>query len=986
MLYYWDDRDGSDFSGWWFGPKVGGDQVWAYQPGKDKTPPETGWKVPYDGSVDENFKVVRKKEKKEKKELREEKAAVAYPGMWYGMPTPALLDPHAAERQMQEYARLQQEETKRRLEEEFQRQKREEQMRREAERKRKEEARKKQEEIRKKREEEMKKQKELQEQRIKEGKAVFLVRKAIQKLEAATPETMEGLQKEMEECLQLHLEDTGSQKGHMKSECDKCMEKTTKRIELLNEAKRKAQEKKEADEKKRLEMETRAKDLLSELSGLLDMADKGVEQLRETAAPMETSDEQSLHEVEACSEAVEAAGADCKALIKTCMDFLVSHGPEMKEPPIVGLSPGTTDLKQRMARCLSRINECTKLSDAVLTAVRAVKDAAARRVVATAKTRSLEELFAKFDVDRDQMLSTSEVRAFAKELGVEISPEAMKQIWRSMVDEQGGVAFSRFPLLKMKLGVEKELVRDRQRKVLREARDKVRATLRAQLDTKVEVVEREVDAMKQAVVKVEGALPPLTEQDRNTLAEADLFSKTDGCKRLIQDARQVALTVQEKIKALPGGFEEKHLEDVKDLLVPDLRVLSKQMGRLDLRLHRVELLCDRFNSEVERRQQAHLYGARLFAVKVARLYAARRGRSIRQLFREMDANGDGEIDSKEFSLFFMSIDRDILEEASAPPELGKAKLPVMPVDFTEDLLAQLFKTVADGGRLSEDVFCRIMRSYGKVVKEGVMTKDLKVTGENAVRKLCVDEVLEVLEGPVEEEELKVPRVKARCISDDSEGWLTIRGNDGTTFLQDWHALFRILRDVPLTANFERPADPSSRVLDIEGEETKMENSELPEGLDKVPRQVGLVEPEVELPAKAAESAAEAAASIIDVNVQTGEVSQVSQVPLEEKVMDEDGDDIFDPESPFEPGDFDFEVEETNIGYQLLQHVDSPEHEDPDEGFRRLRAGEVVEVLEWPNNHLESGLTRMKVLALADDAMGWITQTNADGVLFAEPHS
>ena len=36
-------------------------------------------------------------------------------------------------------------------------------------------------------------------------------------------------------------------------------------------------------------------------------------------------------EVEACSEAVESAGADCKSLIKTCMDFLVSHGPEMKD-------------------------------------------------------------------------------------------------------------------------------------------------------------------------------------------------------------------------------------------------------------------------------------------------------------------------------------------------------------------------------------------------------------------------------------------------------------------------------------------------------------------------------------------------------------------------------------------------------------------------------------------------------------------------------
>lgn len=178
MLYYWDDRDGSDFSGWWFGPRVGGDQasklcraqchcigthtcvifvnryvlyvslfyrycsticissmhlyacifcpypsapqstnpsnqwlplrcgqVWGYQPSTDTTPPESGWKVlqlkctdlndlnqlsngikkdanvcalmcwfrviqvlevPYDGPVDENLKVIRKKEKKEK--------------------------------------------------------------------------------------------------------------------------------------------------------------------------------------------------------------------------------------------------------------------------------------------------------------------------------------------------------------------------------------------------------------------------------------------------------------------------------------------------------------------------------------------------------------------------------------------------------------------------------------------------------------------------------------------------------------------------------------------------------------------------------------------------------------------------------------------------------------------------------------------------------------------------------------------------------
>ena len=78
----------------------------------------------------------------------------------------------------------------------------------------------------------------------------------------------------------------------MKGEADKYLEQTKKRIEHLNEApssvawlhglpawrqaKKKAQEKKEADEKRRMELESRARELLSELSGLLDMAEKGV--------------------------------------------------------------------------------------------------------------------------------------------------------------------------------------------------------------------------------------------------------------------------------------------------------------------------------------------------------------------------------------------------------------------------------------------------------------------------------------------------------------------------------------------------------------------------------------------------------------------------------------------------------------------------------------------------------------------------------------
>merc|ERR1719482_1137114 len=56
MIYFWDERDGASFSGWWFGPKLGGDQVWAYHPSRvSQSPPKSGWKVPYDGPVDPSF-------------------------------------------------------------------------------------------------------------------------------------------------------------------------------------------------------------------------------------------------------------------------------------------------------------------------------------------------------------------------------------------------------------------------------------------------------------------------------------------------------------------------------------------------------------------------------------------------------------------------------------------------------------------------------------------------------------------------------------------------------------------------------------------------------------------------------------------------------------------------------------------------------------------------------------------------------------------
>lgn len=48
LVYYWNDADGAEHQGWWFGPHIGSVSVWAYCPGVAALPPESGWHIPFD--------------------------------------------------------------------------------------------------------------------------------------------------------------------------------------------------------------------------------------------------------------------------------------------------------------------------------------------------------------------------------------------------------------------------------------------------------------------------------------------------------------------------------------------------------------------------------------------------------------------------------------------------------------------------------------------------------------------------------------------------------------------------------------------------------------------------------------------------------------------------------------------------------------------------------------------------------------------------
>jgi len=89
-------------------------------------------------------------------------------------------------------------------------------------------------------------------------------------------------------------------------------------------------------------------------------------------------------------------------------------------------------------------------------------------------------------------------------------------------------------------------------------------------------------------------------------------------------------------------------------------------------------------------------------------------------------------------------------------------------------------------------------------------KDCKV-----LRKMAVDEAFTLIEGPVTEEN-GMTRVKGKSAKDDKEGWITIKGNAGTTYAKCNEKLYTIKQTVSLQQKF---ASDSTTLGDLAAGET-----------------------------------------------------------------------------------------------------------------------------------------------------------------------
>lgn len=285
---------------------------------------------------------------------------------------------------------------------------------------------------------------------------------------------------------------------------------------------------------------------------------------------------------------------------------------------------------------------------------------------------------------------------------------------------------------------------------------------------------------------------------------------------------------------------------------------------------------------------------------------------VGDLFKEL-CKGGSQIKVDDLKAFLKDIPEPALSESTL--ELGLAR-------YVEGL--------------SKLCFMGILQEFWECVKEVAITTEFAVKTSKTKRKLAVGEIIEMLEEPKTDDANGLTRMVVRSTSDLTEGYVTLKGNQGTTFLQKSSKPYYYAREAcPLQVGFESSSAESSRSL---------KQDEVVEVLEG-PRK----EPPIEtlrLKGKATKD---------------GKHGWVT---------------LKDPH-----GKPNLEIEETSKLYVVRQPVLLGVAAKPsvDSGLaRRLEVGETFEAAEGAEPRKESapGASRLRLRCPLDESEGWLTVSSA----------
>ncbi|CAE8607524.1 unnamed protein product, partial [Polarella glacialis] len=731
LIYYWDDRDGAAFNGWWFGPKVGGDQVWAYNGGNlgrdNVMPPNSNWKVPWDGKVDDKLRISPTTAKPPPVSSARPGAGPA--GLPGGPSGPVAAAQRATQRNAEEAAQRQAEEERRRRDaererqrvaEEKARQQREERAREEERQKREREAR---------REAELRRQREQEEIAKKQEAAANVVRKAITKLRSATPETFQQLKAELDKVCAQNFQAMGESRVRVNDELQLCVIQVQKRI--TDEIK----EREEQERRKREEMQ-RVEQLVKVVAVDVQLTEDKVAEAQAAAkATIEqgTSPEASPKAILEAVESSYKVAFQAKDQLERTNKLLAAKETEM------GNGEGARHVKREVEELRSRLHGSQRALTRSSENLEETRGRGQRRATSLKQEQDFQEGFTRHDADGDGRLDRGEVTSFSKaEFDYDLPEAVLNRIMRVLEP----IGFDKFVPLRQKVAIAKSEAEARARRAHEEERKRAAEEKRQEVQQIVDDVTKALGSAEAKLVAADDALRALA-KDSGLSSDAVAQGTTEAEGRANEADEELGEAKAQSLKA------EKACGDIPELR----RLATRDVPWLQGEHKRAEALSEKCRGLIKvardkAAQKASEEVDKLKAQAVAAVRAAMsaQGKSGEETFEEI--NGGSALSCESFVAYLKGLGG--LEEALSPDSALAGRL-----------FAHVAGSEGEEGEIAKESFLELIKLFYKCVKGTVLSDDITIKSKT-VRRLEVGEVLEALEGPSKDEGANVQRV--RCLA------------------------------------------------------------------------------------------------------------------------------------------------------------------------------------------------------------------------------
>lgn len=780
LIYYWDGRNGDNLSGWWFGPEVGGDQVWAHNPSKEMKPPMANWRVPWDGGVDAALRITY--------------SSPAPAGVGGGpiKPIPAG-DPVELRRREEEKKKMLEDARRRQVE-------------REAEQV--------------KRAQELKQKREEEETKRKEQAAALAVRKFIQKVRVATPENYDELRSELEKAQETHIEAMGSLAEKVSQEAEQALNQAQKRIDDI-------QTKRAQDELNRVEAERKRQEQAELLEKTLKEAVESVQGAVDKTAHAEEYAKSHLPGTDATPEVMGEFADQLEAVTQAATDALeaASSSLSTKQKEIGELEAGRT-VRKEVNELYAKLSAVKRSAEKLVGEVKTTRERVKRLAAQARREQEKKELFAKFDNDMDGKLSHKEVLNYCKtHLNFDLEKEVLERIFRSL----GTVTFEKFRSLHQKTSIAKSEQAARVKRQEEAARLQKLEEERQQVRQVLEEVGHIFSAAERFTQEAEIAVKPLR-QDTELLAEGIKETATT-VESLIHKVEQELATALSKLEAIQDRIVKDPSHSKKEG-----HMLNVRKTRINERLTKVTAIVKGATEGAKRKALAILDQLRSDVAAAVREDMASKGKSGPELFDSLNggnavgkeafvtflqahstelakdkaeeltgfiAGGEGTVSkerfldfirvyfrcvkatvlSEEVSIKSKTVRRleigEILEGLEGPSLDDQAGVKRVKCKAVEDQVVGWVTLAGNQGT----PFLMPGANVFTCVQETPMTDGLSIEESQPIRRIAKGEVIEVIEFPQKDPTTDSKRIKGKAKLDDAVGWVTVSSNQGAVFLE-----------------------------------------------------------------------------------------------------------------------------------------------------------------------------------------------------------